>query len=326
MKTLTRRAASVAVLAALSARFELSAQQPSAPTIGLLDGSVVTAGKAALFYEGLAVEGFAVNRNVQVELHSATGDTARLPQLAVDLVHRGVGLIAALDTPAALAAKTVTTNIPIVFAVETDPVRIGLVANADRPGGNITGVTDVAVEPERRRVTLLHDLLPKATQFACLINPANPSAKIEIENTLAAARESGVQIKVLQARNEAELGALFAPSANWQADGLVIGEDDFFTSRSAWLAASALRRALPAVFAHRSFAVAGGLLSYAANSNELYHQAGVYSGLVLKGGKPSDLPVFQSSRAEFIVNVRTARALGLAVPSDMLGRATQIIK
>jgi putative ABC transport system substrate-binding protein len=222
--------------------------------------------------------------------------------------------------------KTVTTNIPIVFAVETDPVRIGLVANADRPGGNITGVTDAAVEPERRRVTLLHDLLPQATQFACLINPANPSAPIETENMLAAAREAGVQIKVLQARNEAKLGALFAPSANWQADGLVIGEDEFFTSRSAWLAASALRRALPAAFAHRSFAVAGGLMSYAANSNELYHQAGVYSGLVLKGGKPSDLPVFQSSRAEFIVSLRTAQALGLAVPPDMLGRATQVIK
>jgi putative tryptophan/tyrosine transport system substrate-binding protein len=326
MKGLTRRAASVAVLAGLSAPFEISAQQPSTPTIGLLDGSVVTAGKAALFYEGLAVEGFAVNRNVQVELHSATGDTARLPQLAVDLVHRGVALIAALDTPAALTVKTVTTNIPIVFAVETDPVRIGLVANADRPGGNITGVTDAAVEPERRRVTLLHDLLPQATQFACLINPANPSAPIETENMLAAAREAGVQIKVLQARNEAKLGALFAPSANWQADGLVIGEDEFFTSRSAWLAASALRRALPAAFAHRSFAVAGGLMSYAANSNELYHQAGVYSGLVLKGGKPSDLPVFQSSRAEFIVSLRTAQALGLAVPPDMLGRATQVIK
>jgi putative tryptophan/tyrosine transport system substrate-binding protein len=326
MKALTRRAASVAVLAGLSAPFKIFAQQPSTPTIGLLDGSVATAGKAALFYEGLAVEGFIVNRNVQVELHSATGDTARLPQLAVDLVHRSVALIAALDTPAALTVKTVTTNIPIVFAVETDPVRIGLVANADRPGGNITGVTDVAVEPERRRVTLLHDLLPKATQFACLINPANPSAQIETENTLAAAREAGVQIKVLQARNEAELGALFAPSASWQAEGLVIGEDDFFTSRSAWLAASALRRALPAVFAHRGFAAAGGLMSYAANSNELYHQAGVYSGLVLKGGKPSDLPVFQSSRVEFIVNLRTAQALGLAVPPDMLGRATQVIK
>jgi putative tryptophan/tyrosine transport system substrate-binding protein len=326
MKALTRRAASVAVLAGLSAPFKIFAQEPSTPTIGLLDGSVATAGKAALFYEGLAVEGFIVNRNVQVELHSATGDTARLPQLAVDLVHRSVALITALDTPAALTVKTVTTNIPIVFAVEADPVRIGLVANADRPGGNITGVTDAAVEPERRRVTLLHDLLPKATQFACLINPANPSAQIETENTLAAAGEAGVQIKVLQARNEAELGALFAPSANWHAEGLVIGEDDFFTSRSAWLAASALRRALPAVFAHRTFAAAGGLMSYAANSNELYHQAGVYSGLILKGGKPSDLPVFQSSRAEFIVNLRTAQALGLAVPPDMLGRATQVIK
>jgi putative tryptophan/tyrosine transport system substrate-binding protein len=326
MTALTRWAASVAVLAALSAPLGISAQQPPTPTIGLLDGSVATAGKAALFHEGLAVEGFAINRNVQIELHSAAGDTTRLPQLAADLVHRGVALIAALDTPAALAVNTVTTKIPIVFAVETDPVRIGLVANADRPGGNMTGVTDAAVEPERGRVKLLHDLLPTAVQFACLVNPANPNAQIETENTLATAREAGVQIKVLQARNETDLGALFAPSANWQADGLVIGEDDFFTSRSAWLAASALRRALPAVFAHRGFAAAGGLMSYAANSNELYHQAGVYSGLVLKGGKPSDLPVFQSNKTEFIVNLRTARALGLAVPPDILERATQVIR
>jgi putative ABC transport system substrate-binding protein len=326
MKALSRRDVSVAVLAVLSAPLEIHAQQPAMPTIGLLDGSVATAAKASLFYEGLAVEGFVRNQNVQVEVHSAGGDTSRLPQLAADLVRRDVALIAALDTPAALAVKAVTTKIPIVFAVETDPVRIGLLANADRPGGTVTGVTDAAVEPERKRMTLLHDVLPKAVQFACLINPTNPNAQIETENVQAAGREAGVQIKMLQARNETDLGTVFAPSATWQADGLVIGDDDFFISRSAWLAASALRRALPAVFAHGSFAIGGGLMSYAANPNELYHQAGVYSGLVLKGGKPSDLPVFQSRQAEFIVNLRTAQTLGLVVPPDILARATQVIK
>jgi putative tryptophan/tyrosine transport system substrate-binding protein len=326
MKALTRRAASATVLAGLSAPLGSYAQQPATPTIGLLDGSVATAAKASLFYEGLAVEGFARNQNVQVEVHSADGDVTRLPQLAADLVRRGVALIAALDAPAALAGKAVATKIPIVFAVEADPVEIGLVANADRPGGTMTGVTDAAVEPERRRVTLLRELLPKATQFACLVNPANPNAEIETENVLAAGREAGVQIKMLQARNEADLGVIFTASAAWQADGLVIADDDFFISRSAWLAGSALRRGLPAIFAHRTFAAAGGLMSYAANPNELYHQAGVYSGLVLKGGKPSDLPVFQSRQVEFIVNLRTAQALGLAVPPDILGRATQVLR
>jgi putative tryptophan/tyrosine transport system substrate-binding protein len=326
MKALTRRAISVAVLAGLSAPLRIYAQQPAMPTIGLLDGSVATAGKAPLFYEGLAVEGFTRNQNVQVEIHSAGGDMTRLPQLAADLVGRDVALIAALDTPAALAVKDLTTKIPVVFAVETDPVRIGLVANADRPGGTVTGVTDAAVEPERRRVTLLHDVLPKATQFACLINPTNPNAQIEAQNVLAAGREAGVQIKMLQARNEGDLNEVFAPSANWQAAGLLVADDDFFISRSAWLAASALLRTLPAVFAHRSFAAAGGLMSYAANPNELYHQAGVYSGLVLKGGKPSDLPVFQSRQAEFIVNLRTAQTLGLVMPPDILARATQVLR
>ena len=175
-------------------------------------------------------------------------------------------------------------------------------------------------------MTLLHNVLPKAAQFACLINPTNPNAQIEAENVLAAGREAGVQIKMLQARNQADLNEIFAPSANWQAGGLVVGDDDFFIGRSAWLAASALRRALPAVFAHRSFTAAGGLMSYAANPNELYHQAGVYSGLALKGGKPSDLPVFQSRQAEFIVNLTTAHTLGLVVPPDILARATQVLR
>ena len=326
VKKLTQRTAFVAVLAGMSVPFPTAAQQPSMPMVGLLDGSVMTAGKASLFYEGLAVEGFVRNRNVVVELHSAGGDYSRLPALAADLVRRDVALIAALDTPAAVAIKAITPQIPIVFAVESDPVQIGLVVNADRPGGNITGVTDSAIEQERKRVQLLRELLPKAAVFASLIDPANPNARSQTENVLSAAREVGVQIKTLQARNEADLDTVFAPSADWKADGLVIGDDDLFIGHSVRLAALTLRRGLPAVFAHRGFVAAGGLMSYGAIPNELYHQAGVYSGLVLKGGKPSDLPVFQSSQAEFIVNLRTAQALGLAVPPDLLARASEAIK
>jgi putative tryptophan/tyrosine transport system substrate-binding protein len=326
MKGLTRRTAFVAALVGMAVPFKIGAQQPPMPMVGLLDGSLATAGKALLFYEGLAVEGFVRNRNVEVELHSAAGDYTRLPALAADLVHRNVALIAALDTPAALAVKAVTAKVPIVFAVETDPIRVGLVVNADRPGGNMTGVTNAAVEQERKRVELLHDLLPKAAVFASLINPANPNARSQTENLLSAGREVGVKIKMLYARNEADLETVFAPSADWQVDGLVIGDDDLFVSHSARLAALTVRRALPAVFAHRGFAAAGGLMSYGAVPRELYHQAGVYSGLVLKGGMPSDLPVFQSREVEFVVNLGTAQALGLAVPPDLRARASEVIK
>jgi ABC-type uncharacterized transport system substrate-binding protein len=304
----------------------IRAQQAPMPTVGLLDGSVATTKKALLFYEGLNVEGFVRNRNVGVELHSAGGDYPRLPALAADLVHRDVTLVAALDTPSALAIKAAATNIPIVFAVESDPVQIGLVVSTDRPDGNITGVTDMALAQERKRVALLHDLVPKATLFGCLVNPANPNAATQTENMLAAGREIGVQIKVLHASSESDLETILAPLADWRADGLVIGDDDLFISRSAWLAALTVRRAVPAVFAHRAFAAAGGLMSYGANPNELYHQAGVYSSLVLKGGNPADLPIFQSKQTELIVNLGAARALGLAVPSDLLDRATEVIK
>ncbi|HXX50858.1 MAG TPA: ABC transporter substrate-binding protein [Xanthobacteraceae bacterium] len=321
-----RRKAFVALLIGIAVPLAIRAQQAPMPTVGLLDGSVATAAKALMFDEGLKVEGMVRNRNVGIEVHSADGDYTRLPALAADLVHRDVALVAALDTPAALAIKAVTTKIPIVFAVASDPVQIGLVASIDRPGANITGATDMAVEQERKRVKLLRDLLPKATLFAFLANPANPNAQSQMENMLATGREIGVQIKVLQARDEFDLERIFASSADWRADGLVIGDDDFFSSRSAQLAVLAARRALPAIFAHRGFAAAGGLMSYGASPTELYHQAGVYSGLVLKGGRPADLPVFQTRQTEFIVNLRTAQTLRLAVPSDLLEHATEVIK
>jgi ABC-type uncharacterized transport system substrate-binding protein len=326
MKALTRRNAFAALLAGMAMPRTIRAQQAPMPTIGLLDGSIATTGKASLFYEGLKVEGFVRNRNVAVELHSAGGDYTRLPALAADLVHREVTLVAALDTPAALAIKAVTANIPIVFVVESDPVQIGLVVSADRPGGNMTGVTGMAVEQERKRVELLHDLVPKAVLFACLVNTANPNAQTQMESVLAAGRENGVQIKVLHASSESDLETIFAPLADWRADGLVIGDDDVFVSRSARLAALTVRRALRAVFAHRIFAAAGGLMSYGVNPTELYHQAGVYSGLVLKGGKPADLPIFQSRQIEFIVNLGAARTLGLPISPDLLERATEVIK
>lgn len=303
----------MALLIGAAVPLTISAQQASIPTVDLLDGSVATAGKALLFDEGLKVEGFIRNHNVGVEVHSADGDYARLPALAADLIHRDVGLVAALDTPSALAIKAIAKDIPIVFAVESDPIQTGLVATMDRPGANITGATDMAVEQERERLKLLHDLLPKATLFAFLVNPANPNARAQTENMLATGHDLGVQINTPHARDESDLERVLAPSADWRADGFVIGDDDFFMSRGARLAALTARRALPAVFAHRGFAAAGG-------------QAGVYSVLVLKGGRPADLTVFQTRQTELIVNLKTAHTLGLAVSSDLLERATEVIK
>jgi putative ABC transport system substrate-binding protein len=311
--------------AALAWPLTARAQQRAMPVIGFLDASAATAARLTAFYEGLKIEGFVRNQNVAIDYHSAESDYSRLPRLAADFVNRKVVVIAAAGIAAALAAKAATTTIPIIFAVGPDPVQMGLIGGLNWPGGNISGVTNMAEKREQRRLELLHELIPTAAIFALLINPTNPNAEAQTRGALAASRKMGLQLNVLHASAEGEFATAFATLAGLQASGLAISDDELFISRSAQLAALAVRRAVPAIFQHREFVAAGGLMSYGNNLTETYHQAGVYSGLILKGGKTADLPVYQSTKVEFLVNLRTAKSLGLAFPLTMLGRADEVI-
>jgi putative tryptophan/tyrosine transport system substrate-binding protein len=302
------------------------AQQPTTPTTGFLDSSAGTVAKLAAFYAGLKTEGFAKDHNVAVEYDAVEGNYGRLPGLAVDLVNRKVAVIAAAGLPAAQAAKAATATIPIVFAVAADPVQIGLIGSLDRPGGNITGVTEMAVDREQRLIELLHETIPAAIVFALLVNPTNPNSGSQTHTALTAARQMGLEVNVLSAKAETDFDAVFAALAETQAGGLAIGEDDLFINRSAQLAALALRRGVPAIFQYREFVAAGGLMSYGSNVAEIYHQVGAYSGLILKGGSVADLPVYQSKRVEFIVNLKTAKALGLSFPPALLGQADEVMQ
>jgi putative tryptophan/tyrosine transport system substrate-binding protein len=306
--------------------FAARAQKPALPVLGFLDGSAVTAARLSLFFEGLKTEGFVRNQNVAVDFRSAQGDYGRLPAIAADLVKRGVAAIATAGVPAALAAKSATTTIPIVFSIESDPVQIGLVGSLNRPGGNITGVTTLTVALEQKRLGLLHELIPAATNFALLVNPGNPNAESQKTDALAATGKMGIQINVLQASSESDFEKAFAAVTESRTSGLAIGNDALFLSRIAQLAALALRHAVPAIFQGRDFVAAGGLMGYGGNLTENYHQTGTYSGLILKGAKAADLPVFQSTQTEFMINLKTAKALNLTIPAALLRRADMTIE
>ena len=312
--------------AAFAAPFAVRAQQPQIPVIGFLDTAPATALELTTFYEGLKIEGYVRNQTMAVVYHSAEGDYSRLRSLAADLVNRRVSLIASIGLPAALAAKNATTTIPIVFAVEPDPVEVGLISSLDKPGGNMTGVTDLATGREGKRLALLHEAMPTATAFALLVNPGNPAAEAQAQDAFTTARKLGLQISIIHASVEGEFDTAFAALTGSRAAGLVIGNDESFIAASAQLAALAVHHNVPAIFQGKAFAAAGGLISYGSNLAETYHQAGVYSGLILKGAAPADLPVYQSSRIEFIVNMRTAGSLGIAVPLTMLSAANEVIK
>jgi putative ABC transport system substrate-binding protein len=303
----------------------LNAQQAPTPIIGLLDSSAATASKLAAFYEGLKVEGFSRNQNLTVEYHSAEGDYTRLPKLATDLVNRRISLITALGSPAALAAKAATASIPIVFAVDTNPIEIGLVASLNHPGANSTGVAAMAIAREQRRLELLRAAVPTASVFGFLVNPQNSNQDVQIKNALAAAHEFGVQIKLGRASTEPEFSNFFVELTQSQAGGLVIADDEFFLGASAALASLAARR-MPAVFQGAAFAAAGGLMSYGSRLAEVYHQAGAYSGLVLTGAAPADLPIYQSTGTETIVSLRSAKALGIILPQAIIDRANTLIR
>jgi putative ABC transport system substrate-binding protein len=321
----TRRLCIAALGAAMAPRYA-SAEQAPTPVIGVLDSSAATALKFSAFYDGLKVEGFSRNQNLAVEYHSAEGDFARLPKLAADLVTRRVSLITALGNPAALAAKAATASIPIVFAIDSNPTAIGLVASLNRPGANIAGVAGMAVARDQKRLELLRAVIPAASVFGFLINPQNPNQDAQIKDALAAAQESGVQIKLVRASTGPDLGNVFVQLAQSQAAGLVIADDEFFLGASGELGSLAARHSMPAVFQGAAFTTAGGLLSYGSRLAELYHQAGAYSGLVLAGAVPAELPIYQVTRTETIVNLKSAKSLGIVLPQAIIDQANTVIR
>jgi ABC-type uncharacterized transport system substrate-binding protein len=281
----------------------------------------------AAVLQGLKDAGYVERRNVAIEYRFAENQNDRLPALAADLVRRRVAVITAGPTPAALAANAATTTIPIVFQVATDPVALGLVASLNRPGGNVTGVTNLGVEIGPKRLELVRELFPTASNIALLINPTSSFvADTLLKDSQAAARTLGLQLHVLHASTERDFDTAFATLLRLQAGALVIGADPFFTSRSAQLAALTVRYSVPAVYEYREFVAAGGLIGYGSRLTDSYRLAGVYTGRVLKGEKPADLPVQQSTRVELIINLKTAKALGVEIPTSILLRADEVIE
>jgi putative tryptophan/tyrosine transport system substrate-binding protein len=305
------------------------AQQPAVPVVGFLgsDSPEAWASRMRAFRQGLGETGFVEGRNVAIEYRWAGGKNDRLPALAADLVHRQAVVIAAPgSTSATLAAKAATTTIPIVFSIGSDPVEIGLAASLSRPGGNITGVTVLTVEMGPKRLELFHELLPSVGIIALLTNPTSPLAAPQSRDFQAAANALGLDIRVLQASTEGELGSVFANLVQLRAGGLVVTADSFFSGRDEQLAATALRQALPTMGQFREFAAAGGLISYGPSITDAYRQAGVYTGRILKGEKPADLPIAQPTKYELVINLKTAKSLGLTVPPTLLARADEVIE
>jgi putative ABC transport system substrate-binding protein len=306
------------------------AQQPAMPVVGYLGSSSPAAETpfVAAFVQGLKEAGYVEGRNVAIEYRWAEGQNDRLPALAAELARRQVTVIATPgSTPGALAAKAATTTIPIVFETGVDPVAAGLIHTLSRPGGNVTGVTTMSVEIGPKRLELLHELVPTATVIALLINPTNPVlAEALSRDAQAAARALGLQVHVLHASTEGEIEAAFAALLKLRAGGLVIGADQFFNSRSEQLAALAFRHAVPAIYQYREFTTAGGLGSYGGSLTDACRLAGVYAGRILNGEKPEDLPVQQVTKVELIINLNTAKALGITVPLALLTRADEVIE
>jgi putative ABC transport system substrate-binding protein len=306
------------------------AQQPAMPVIGFLHGASPGPYARVLpgFHQGLKEAGYTEGRNVAVEYRWAEDRYDRLPALAADLVDHQVTVIAAPgSTPAALAAKAATTTIPIVFLVGGDPVAIGLVASLARPGGNLTGVTTLTGEVGPKRLELLHALVPTAITVALLVNSSSPDlAEPQLQELQVAARRLGLQLHVLNASTEPEIDTAFATLVQLRAGGLVIVPDAFFTSRRERLAALALRHAIPTIYQNPEFTAAGGLMSYGSNLRDMLRWSGLYTGRILKGEKPADLPVQQATKVELIINLKTAKALGLTVPDTVLARADEVIE
>jgi len=305
----------------------LAHAQSSTPAIGFLNGSSAEgyAPMVLAFKTGLKEAGFTDGQNVTIEFRWAAGRYDRLAAMAADLISRPVAVIIA-NTPANLVAKAATSTVPIVFTTSSDPIQAGLVASLNRPGGNVTGVSQLNVEVGPKRLELARELLPGIKAVALLVNPGNPQGDAVSKSAQVAAAGLGLDLKVLKAGTDAEMETAFAGFAALGAGALVIGTDAFFNGKTAQLARLSVRHAVPAIYQYDEFAENGGLMSYGGSIKDAYRTAGLYAGRILKGDKPGDLPVQQSTKVELIVNLKTAKALGIAVPLSLLGRADQIIE
>lgn len=309
--------------------FRISAQQAALPVIGFLNGGVPgqSARIVTAFREGLAETGYIVGQNVTIEYRWAEGHYERLPMLAAGLVDRKVDVIAASGSPAAVsAAKKATSTIPIMFIGGDDPVADGLVTSLGRPGGNLTGVSSLAVDLNPKRLELLRELVPQVRAMAMLVNPANPASERIVRETVEAARANGLQLLVLRAGSESEIDAAFTRLVEQKVGALLVAPDPFITSRNEQLTALATRHAVPAIYGWPEFTTAGGLISFGPSRPALYRQLGLYVGKILKGTKPVDLPILQPAIFEMAINMKTAKALGLTIPSSILARADEVIE
>ena len=304
------------------------AQQPAMSFVGFLNGASAWEYRHLVdaFRRGLTEIGYIEGQNVSIEYNWAEGHYERLPTFTADLVRRRVAVIVAQGNAAAFAAKAATTSIPIVFGTGGDPVALGLVISLNRPGGNLTGVTNLNAEVLPKRVELLRELVPSMTAIGVLLNPTNPNAEPELRDLQAAGRTLGLLIHVLHASTERDFDTVFASLAQLQAAALVIGADQFFNNRIEQLASLALRQSVPVVYQTRQFAASGGLMSYGSDLADGYRLAGIYTGRILKGEKPAELPVQRSTKVELIINLKTAKVLGLDVPPTLLARADEVIE
>jgi putative ABC transport system substrate-binding protein len=303
------------------------AQQPAMPMIGFLVTSLqARSQQIAAFHAGLKESGYVQGQNVTVALRSAEDDFDRYPALAADLLQHGVAVLVAVNNDAALAAKRATATTPIIFGMGGDPVALGLVGSLNRPGGNITGIYFFTQGLEGKRLGLLHELVPTATTIAALVNPGYSPAKNQLQDVQDAAARVGVQVLVLRANVEADFDAVFADLVRQRAGALLVCASPFFFSRRQQLVVLAARHAVPAIYEWREFAAAGGLMSYGTNLSDAYRQMGVYAGRILNGEKPADLPVIQAAKFEFVINLSTAKALGIEVPPNLAARADEIIE
>ena len=324
-----RRRDFITLLGGAAAAWPLATRaQQSKPVIGFLNGTSLEGYGIFLsaFLQGLSEAGYVEGRNVTIEYRWAEGQYDRLPALAADLVRRRVTVIAATSTPANLIAKAATTTIPIVFTTSSNPVELGLVDNLSRPGGNVTGVVTLNVELGPKRLELLHELVPTATTTVALVNPANPNIETQWKDLQAAARTIGQEILVVKASTEGDIDAVFARLMQQRGGALLVDTDAFLFSRRDQLIGLAKQYAVPAIFDRREFTAAGGLMSYGGSVTDAYRWAGIYTGRILKGEKPADLPVQQSTKVEMIINLKTATALGITVPPTLLGRADEVIE